>query len=79
MDDLEIRYFGETREQMHARHEREAILDKTRRGFNDIYPALWTCSRCKYSYWSYGEEQDPAGDHCVDGNWLADHRAISVL
>jgi hypothetical protein len=40
-------------------------------------PILWTCSNCKYSFWSYGEGQDPRDDgHCRDGRWLADARAI---
>jgi hypothetical protein len=42
-----------------------------------MYPKLWMCSGCEYSYWSNGPSQDPTDDgHCSNGIWLCDKAVI---
>ena len=59
----------------------EPVLDDwcMRRGAKGR-PTLWRCSGCRYSFWSFGDSQDPEDDgHCSNGYWLADDRALSLL
>lgn len=40
-------------------------------------PVLWACSNCKYSFWSWRDQDDPTDDnHCGEGHWVADVKAI---
>lgn len=64
--------------------EYELLL--ARLGVTDKRPVLWLCTGCRYTYWSYDEDQDPNfylieyevfPKHCANGKWVADSRAIT--